>query len=290
MSADELENQLRRVFARAAADIEDPQQAGQRLLQCDYRPRGAPRHLAAAAVAAVVLIAGASYGVSAALTGHAPRSASTGPQAAALTSVNGCPKLKQADGTLEQVNGTSLVIKTASGHLVIKTATGHLVTAMFRAPLSDVTNGTRVTVIGSRSGETIAARNVLFGWPISGLESGKPPGPVAAYGTVTGAGAAGFTLVTGSGTRIPVTTSSRTDVEIPPRAGTVSQLRTGIFTVAVVQAGPHRTLSATAVMQPPPVRDAKLAVGGCSHSSVEAGITNAWAIERGTFAADTEQP
>ena len=32
-----------------------------------------------------------------------------------LTAVTGCSQLEQADGTLEQVNGSSLVIKTALG-------------------------------------------------------------------------------------------------------------------------------------------------------------------------------
>jgi hypothetical protein len=36
----------------------------------------------------------------------------------ALTAVTGCTQLKQADGTLKQVNGSSLVIQMASGRPV----------------------------------------------------------------------------------------------------------------------------------------------------------------------------
>jgi hypothetical protein len=43
MPTDELESQLRRTLARAAADFENPGQARQRLLQRDYHPPpGAP--------------------------------------------------------------------------------------------------------------------------------------------------------------------------------------------------------------------------------------------------------
>jgi hypothetical protein len=78
--------------------------------------------LAASAAAALVLIGGTSYGVSAALTGHAPGTDRTGAKAAVLTAVNGCAGLEQADGTLQQVNGTSLGIKTASGQQVLGAA------------------------------------------------------------------------------------------------------------------------------------------------------------------------
>jgi hypothetical protein len=48
MPTEELENELRRVLNRAAADIPDPRQAGQRLLGRDYHPRGGHRRLATA--------------------------------------------------------------------------------------------------------------------------------------------------------------------------------------------------------------------------------------------------
>jgi hypothetical protein len=60
MLTEELEDELRRSFARAAADIADPEQARQRLLQRNYRPGRGHRQLtagitAAMAAAAVVL-------------------------------------------------------------------------------------------------------------------------------------------------------------------------------------------------------------------------------------------
>jgi hypothetical protein len=47
MPTEELEHELRRAFTRAAADIRDPEQAGQRLLQRNYRPGHDHRRLAA---------------------------------------------------------------------------------------------------------------------------------------------------------------------------------------------------------------------------------------------------
>jgi hypothetical protein len=65
MPTEELENELRQVLARAAADLQDPEQARQRLLGRNYRPDGGHRQLAAgitvtAAAAAVLLGLGLS--------------------------------------------------------------------------------------------------------------------------------------------------------------------------------------------------------------------------------------
>jgi hypothetical protein len=65
MPTEQLENALRSVFARAAADIPDPEQARQRLLRRNYRPGRGQRKVgagitAATAAAAVVLGLGLS--------------------------------------------------------------------------------------------------------------------------------------------------------------------------------------------------------------------------------------
>jgi hypothetical protein len=60
MITDELENELRRTFARADAEIAVPDQARQRLLQRDYHPGRGNRRLAASitAAAATALVLG----------------------------------------------------------------------------------------------------------------------------------------------------------------------------------------------------------------------------------------
>ncbi len=52
MPTEELENELRSVLARVAADMRAPEQAGQRLLQRNYRPGRGHRRLAAGVTAA----------------------------------------------------------------------------------------------------------------------------------------------------------------------------------------------------------------------------------------------
>jgi hypothetical protein len=97
MISDELENELRRAFARAAADIAVPEEARSRLLAGSYNPRRVNRRLAAGIAAAAVaagiavpLAAGA--GSSAVASGSAIRLASytfgmpSGYETAAVTS------------------------------------------------------------------------------------------------------------------------------------------------------------------------------------------------------------
>src|SRR5271156_2688170 len=106
------------VRGRAAAAPETAQPARPRRA----RPRAGPRRramlVAGAAAAALVLLVGVG-----AVTGHVDvRLAGPGTKTA-LTAVIGCTQLEQADGTLEQVNGSSLVIRTASGQPVTVTTT-----------------------------------------------------------------------------------------------------------------------------------------------------------------------
>lgn len=226
--------------------------------------------LAASAAAALVLLGGASYGATAALTGQAPGTARTGTTTAALTAVTGCAGLRQADGTLEQVNGSSLVIKTASGQPVTVTTTGSTMVSMARAPLSDITDGASVIVAGHSSDRTIAAEHVSVGsLPLAGKVR-VPPGIVAVRGTAADASTAGFTVVTSGGTRVPVTTSSDTAVDISHAS--MSQLQAGATTIAIGYPGPHGTLSAIAVMSG---RAGKVEVKGCSPTSVDDAITTA---------------
>src|SRR5580658_2851185 len=205
------------------------------------RPRAGPWRramlVAGSAAAALVLLVGVG-----AVTGLVHVRLSGPGTKTALTAVTGCTQLRQADGTLEQVNGRSLVIKTASGQPVTVTTTATTFVSMSGPLLSDITDGASVMVRGHSSDGTIAAAIVTVGPPFSAV---NPAGFVPVQGTVSGAGRAGFTLVTSSGTRIPVTTSGDTLVVIPhARPG---QLRPGAAIFALGHAGPDGTLSARAV-------------------------------------------
>jgi predicted anti-sigma-YlaC factor YlaD len=187
-----------------------------------------------------------------------------------LTAVTGCSQLEQADGTLERVNGSSLVIKAASGQPVTVTTTATTFVAMSGPLLNDITDGASVMVRGFRSDGTIKAAIVTAGQPFSAV---NPAGFVPVQGTVAGAGTAGFTLVTSSGTRIPVTTSSDTLVVIPHASP--GQLQPGAAIFAIGHAGPDGTLSARAVAAVSQLRSGahvSVSVKNCSPSSIDEAL------------------
>ena len=183
-----------------------------------------------------------------------------------LTSVSGCTRLEQADGTLERVNGADVVIKTASGRLVTVTTTATTRLAASGALLSDITDGAAVTVAGTTSGGTLAADFVVVS---ANPPSLAVPGIVTVRGTVADAGAGGFTVVTPASTRVPVTTSGATAVTVSHAR--LSQLQDGGRTIAIGYPGPDGTLSARAVLQPPnwPAgAHATVSVRNCSSTAI----------------------
>lgn len=193
------------------------------------------------AAAALVLLLG--IGTAAGLV-HVKLSGS-GSETATLTSVSGCAQLEQANGTLEQVNGADVVIKTVSGQLVTVTTTAATRLDASGALLGDITDGAAVTVAGTSSDGTIAADYVAIGANLSLTV----PGVVTVRGTVSDARHGGFTVVTSAGTQTPVTTSGATDVTV--MNASLGQLQDGASTMALGHAGPDGTLSALAVLQPP---------------------------------------
>jgi hypothetical protein len=231
------------------------------------RPRvlAGPRRrtvLLASAAAALVLAGAAGYGAATALTRHA--------SGTVLTAVGGCATLRQAEGTLERVDGTSLVLKTASGQPVTVTTTASTAVSMSGPLLSDIKDGAQVVVRGHSSGGTIAAAIVTVGPPFSAV---NPPGFVPVRGTVSAAGTAGFTLVTPSGSRVAVTTSGDTLVIVPHAS--LGQLQDGTALFALGQAGPHGTLTAravAAVSQLPAGARLNVTAKGCSPAAIAAGL------------------
>jgi hypothetical protein len=247
-----------------------PRHTGRRILA---GPWGRATLMVGSAAAALVLLIG--IGVVTGLV-HV-RLGGPGTQTA-LTAVGGCAGLEQTEGTLEQVNGNSLVIRTASGQPITVTTTASTFVGMSGALLDEITDGAPVMVRGYSSNGTISAAIVTVGQPFSAV---NPPGFVPVKGTVSGASAAGFTLVTSSGTRVPVTTSSDTLVVIPHAS--LGQLHSGSTIFAIGHAGPGRTLSAravAAVSQLPAATHMRLHVGmhagdhghGCSPSAIAAGF------------------
>jgi hypothetical protein len=229
------------------------------------RPRAGPWRramlVAGAAAAALVLLVGVG-----AVTGLVHVRLSGPGTKTALTAVTGCTQLEQADGTLEQVSGSSLVIRTASGQPVTVTTTATTFVSMSGPLLSDITDGASVMVRGHSSDGTIAAAIVTVGQPFSAV---NPPGFVPVQGTVSDMSTAGFTLVTSGGTRVPVTTSGGTLVVVPHASPAQLQAGASIFAVGV--AGPDGTLSAEGVAAVSQLRSGphlSVSVKDCSPSSI----------------------
>jgi hypothetical protein len=189
-----------------------------------------------------------------------------------LTAVSGCSALEEAAGTLEQVNGSSLVIKTASGQPVTVTTTASTFLALTGTLRSDITDGASVTVGGPSSNGTINAFFVTIGNPARHHPQ-MPPGFVVAKGTVSDASNAGFTVITSGGNRVPVATSSDTVVTVPDVS--LDQLPIGASAFALGRAGRDGTLSARAVAviqqlpQGNPQVHVNVHVKNCSATSID---------------------
>ena len=256
----------------AAAVPETAQPARPRRTRRHVLPRPVRHGLLAAGAVAAALVLLVAIGSAAGVVHVHFGSAGT---QTALTAVTGCSQLEQADGTLEQVNGSSLVIKTASGQPVTVTTTATTFVAMSGALLGDITDGASVMVRGFRSGGTIEAAIVTVGQPFSAVH---PKGFVPAQGTVADASTPGFTLVTSTGTRIPVTTSGDTRVVIPHAS--LGRLQAGATIFALGHAGPDGTLSARAVAaitqlpKPPPGAHTHIGVSvkNCSPRSINEAL------------------
>jgi hypothetical protein len=211
--------------------------------------------VAGSAAAALVLLAGVGVGVGT-WTGLVQVDLGGGASAEpVLTAVSGCPALESASGTLERMNGSSLVIKTPSGRPVTVTTTASTTaseTGASAALLADITDGASVTVSGPSSDGTIAAFSVIIANPAQ-QHPQPPPGMVVVKGTVADASTAGFTVVTADGTRVPVTTSGDTNVSV--LNASLGQFPVGVSILALGSAGPDGSLAAVgvvAIMAPPP--------------------------------------
>jgi hypothetical protein len=251
-----------RGLAAAAPEIAQPARpprTGRRVLAGPWRRA---MLVAGSVAAALVLLAGVGE-----VTGTVHVHLSGPGTGTALTAVTGCSQLEQAGGTLERVDGSSLVIKTVSGQPVTVTTTATTSVSMSGPLLGDITDGASVEVRGSSSGGTVSAAIVTVGQPFSAV---NPAGFVPVQGTVSGAGTAGFTLVTSGGTRVRVTTSGGTLVVIPHAS--LGQLQAGTAIFAVGHAGPGGTLTARGVAAITQLRSGAqlgVSVKDCSPRSID---------------------
>jgi hypothetical protein len=241
-----------------------PRRTGQRVLASPWRRAIL---VVGSVAAALVLLVGLGE-----VTGFVHVHLSSPGSGTALTAVTGCSQIEQVDGTLDQVNGNSLLIKTVGGQPVTVTTTATTFVSISGPLLGEITDGASVMVRGSRSGGTIKAAIVTVGQPFSAV---NPPGFVPVQGTVADASTVGFTLVASGGTRVQVTTSGDTLVIVPHASP--DRLPPGVTILAVGQAGPDGTLSARAVAAVSQPRsgahlNVSVKVKDCSPSSIDEAI------------------
>ncbi len=205
--------------------------------------------LAAGAAAAVVVLAAGGYGLSATLGPGGQRTPARTLVAADLTAT-GCSGLELTKGILKQVTGQDLVLTAPGGTtFTVTTSASTTILRGIIGRLADIADGEHVLVMGTLTGGVIAA-GIIDITPSSSPVQSAPAKPGIASGTVASAASGGFDLVTTSGTRVRVTSSSSTKVAITERAS-LSQLRIGQGTSAVGTAEPGGTLAASTVTQGP---------------------------------------
>ncbi|MGH3404055.1 MAG: hypothetical protein ACRDRJ_16360 [Streptosporangiaceae bacterium] len=208
-----------------------------------------PRRMAAAAVAATVLAAGAvSYG----LTTGSRGDGSSGSAAAGLMSVSGCSGLAAGLGTVEQAGGAVLVLRTPGGRSVRVTISAS--TAVSRevpGTVRDIADSERVFVRGIYSRGLITAHSISIGvaqklpTPFRRLRPARER-PWIAFGTVKDARGGSFVMLLASGARMPVVAPDSAAVFVLSGAR-LSRLRAGAYVVAVGKPGRGGTLAATTV-------------------------------------------
>jgi hypothetical protein len=232
--------------------------------------------VAATAAAALVLVAGVGYGASKVVhISFGTGGTSSGP---VLTALSGCSSLEQANGALERVSGSSLIIKSASGQTAtVKTTAATMVGVggAYATLAGDITDGAPVTAAGTSSGGAIVASLVVRANP---AKVTPPPGQVVVSGTMADKSTAGFTVVRSDGSQVRVTTTRDTVMSV--RGAALSQLPAGATILAIGLAGEHETLSARGVLGivqlpqggPQVHGQAHLHVANCSPESVAAAL------------------
>lgn len=215
------------------------------------------RRRIALAAAAVVLLGAAGAGLVAALRpagqpGGGAEGGGSGITQAGIT-LTECSRLRlQVLGrTLLRVSGSDLVLE-GNPPLTVTTSAGTQVLQEVGGTAADITDGAYVLVTGQVTGAATAALLVAImpgtGSAAAQVVSPAEAKPGLAYGRVEDARSTGFTVVTGDGTRVPVTMSASTSVvtAVPSR---LSELQAGEGTSVVTSTGPDGTLNALTVEQ-----------------------------------------
>jgi hypothetical protein len=263
-----------------------------RLAAASAPPARPARRVTLAAVSAAALaVAGASYGLTAGLSGTAAEGGSGSPSATAgLTAVSGCPGMYLRAGFLVQVSGTRLTIGSYPRNATVAVSSSTSVTVPVTGTAGDITAGSHVFVTGYWTGTTFTAAKVGIE-PSLPVRLGVPaePKPPVLVGTVDSVRDGSFTVTVPEASghsrinaKIRVTMADSTQVMKPARAG-LRQLHVGANLVVVGRLGPDGVLTASTVVEPSFIRIAglgqptKVKPASCSASGIAAAVLAAYA-------------
>jgi hypothetical protein len=204
--------------------------------------------LAAAAAALLVLAGGVGYGIT-----DLVRSPDRPVIQTAVTMVAGCSGLESVNGTLQSIEGSTLVIHAGHGTTIrVVAGPASHIDLQQTADMSMIQEGAPVVVTGTYSKGTLKAAHVgkLASVPAisSTVDIAKMLKQGQAVGTVAKVGPGGFTVAEPGGTRVTVVASRSTQV-IATVPVDPSRLQTGARTAAVGSSGPGGVLVASAVDQ-----------------------------------------
>jgi hypothetical protein len=162
--------------------------------------------------AAVIVVAGGAYGIVSASSGGSSAGASAGPTAKAGSNARSGPAAGGASGTVATRSPSSFTVSTSAGQKVTvdETASTRYEQGTNSASASVVTTGAPVLVLGTTSGTTITATQVVVQPTGSGAAAGKVvPFKRGAPTTSKQVGQVPANYSQGSGTIISGTTANR---------------------------------------------------------------------------------
>jgi hypothetical protein len=245
-----------------------------RLAAASAPPARPARRVTLAAVSAAALaVAGASYGLTAGLSGTAAEGGSGSPSATAV-----------------KVSGTRLTSGSYPRNATVAVSSSTSVTVPVTGTAGDITAGSHVFVTGYWTGTTFTAAKVGIE-PSLPVRLGVPaePKPPVLVGTVDSVRDGSFTVTVPEASghsrinaKIRVTMADSTQVMKPARAG-LRQLHVGANLVVVGRLGPDGVLTASTVVEPSFIRIAglgqptKVKPASCSASGIAAAVLAAYA-------------
>jgi len=167
-----------------------------------HLPRPSRRNVLVAAVGAVAIAAAAVVGVNAVSSGSSSATAASATRNGPAG--GGGPPGGGDGGTIQSINGSTIVVKNRANKTeTVQTSASTTVTEAVKGALSDVKVGDHVVVLGSTSGSSVTANQIVDNGTASNPSgpggSGGPPGGQQAPSGASGGSSSGSSSSNGPG-------------------------------------------------------------------------------------------